>query len=142
MACRRSGTRRSLLLATRTASHRNHLNRSIASSYSNAVAYRTNQHLLARLMPLWMASGGGVWCGLGDDLVDLAGDVALEAAQGLTAGLALGDAPGKVGAGLWIPAQTRQRDAIQRGIGLSVAAAVQAQAGGLAGGHLDRTGAA
>jgi hypothetical protein len=37
-----------------------------------------------------MASGGGVWSGLGDDLVDLAGDVAFQAAQGLTAGLAGG----------------------------------------------------
>src|SRR6187200_693319 len=93
-------------------------------------------------MPLWRSSGGGVWSGLCDDLVDLAGDVAFQAAQGLTAGLAFGDAPGKVGAGLWIPAQTRQRDAIQRSVGLPVAAAVQAQAGGLAGGHLDRAGAA
>ena len=95
-----------------------------------------------RLMPLWMSSGGGVWSGRCNDLVDLAGDVAFQAAQSLTAGLAFGDAPGKVGAGLWIPAQTRERDAIQRGVGLAVAAAVQAQADGLAGGHLDRAGAA
>src|SRR6266536_2164119 len=86
-------------------------------------------------MPLWMSSGdgcgGGVWFGLADQLVDLAGDVALEAAQGLTAGLALGDAPGEVGAGLWVPAQARQRDAVQRGVGLPVAAAVEAQTDGL-----------
>ena len=34
-----------------------------------------------RLIPLWMASGGGVWSGLSDDLVDLAGDVAFQSPE-------------------------------------------------------------
>src|SRR5918995_285765 len=76
-------------------------------------------------MPLWMSSGTSARWGLGwlgDELVDLAGDVALQAADGFPAGLAVGDAPGEVGA--------------------SVATAVEPATLGLAGGGLDRADAA
>src|SRR6266487_4134735 len=86
-------------------------------------------------MPLWMSSGdgcgGGVWFGLADELVDLAGDVALEAAEGITAGLALADAAGQVVTGAWVPAQAGQGDAVQGGVGLPVTAAVEAKTDGL-----------
>ena len=47
-------------------------------------------------MPLWMSSRSGylrgAWCWPGDDLVDLPGDVAFEAADRLAAGFPFADA--------------------------------------------------
>jgi hypothetical protein len=73
---------------------------------------------------------------------DLSGHVALEAAKDLFVGLALGGAPGGVVAGGLMPAQPYDHDAVQRGVGLAVAAAVEAVPAGLAGGGLHRRGAA
>ena len=67
----------------------------------------------------------GLRLGLGDDLVDLAGDVAFQAADGFTAGLALGDASVDVGAGAGVPAQAGQDDGVERGVGLPVARGVR-----------------
>jgi hypothetical protein len=78
----------------------------------------------------------------GDDLVDLAGDVALGAADGFAPGFAFGDAAGEVVAGAGVPAQPGQSDAVERGVGLAVAAAVQAVTVGLARGCLLRADAA
>ena len=60
-----------------------------------------------------------------EDLVDLAGEVAFEAADGFAAGFAFGDAAGEVVAGAGIPAQAGQSDAVERGVGLAVTAAVE-----------------
>jgi hypothetical protein len=85
-----------------------------------------------------MSSGrtlcGGVGPGFGDDLVDLSGDVAFEAPDHLPSALAFGDASCQVVPCPGIPAQAGQGDAVQRGVGLPVAAAVEAASGGLAGG--------
>jgi hypothetical protein len=70
----------------------------------------------------------------GDDLIDLPGEVALEAADGFAAGFAFGDAAGEVVAGAGVAAQPAQGDAVERGIGLAVAAAVQPATAGFAGG--------
>jgi hypothetical protein len=51
-------------------------------------------------------------------------------------------APGGVVAGGLVPAQPHHHDAVQRGVGLAVAAAVEAVPDGLAGGGLHRRGAA
>lgn len=59
-----------------------------------------------------------------EDAVDLAGDVALEAADDLGLGQALGGAPLDVGAGGCVVAHADQHDAIEGGVGLAVAAAV------------------
>jgi hypothetical protein len=87
-------------------------------------------------MPLWMSSHSGsldsVWCGLGDDLVDLANDVTLEAADRFAARFPFGDAAGEVVAGAGIPTKAGQGDAIKGGVGLAVAAPVEAAAMGLA----------
>ena len=75
-------------------------------------------------------------------MVDLASDVSLEAADGLAAGFAFGDAAGEVVAGACVPAQPGQGDAVEGGVGLSVAAAVEAATAGLAGGCFQRVDAA
>jgi hypothetical protein len=72
----------------------------------------------------------------------LAGDVALDAADDLLTGLALSGAPGGVVAGGLVVAQPHDHDAVQRGVGLAVAAAVEPVPAGLAGGGLHRGGAA
>src|SRR5690606_19375637 len=84
-------------------------------------------------MLLWMSSGEFkmVWCG--DDLVELAGDVAFEAADDLLLGLALLGASFHVGAGAGVPAQAAEHDPVEGGVGLAVAASVQAVPGGPAG---------
>ena len=58
------------------------------------------------------------------DGVDLAGQVALEAADDLGLGLALGGAPGDIGAGGWIPAQAAQGEQLERAVRVAVAAPV------------------
>ena len=74
--------------------------------------------------------------------VDLAGDVALEAAEDLALGLAFGRAALRVGACALAVAQTADSDQVQGPVGLAVAAVVEAVAGGLAGGRGDWAGAA
>jgi hypothetical protein len=63
-------------------------------------------------------------------LVDLAGEVSLEAADGFATGLALGDAAGEVVADTGIPAQAGQGDPVKRGVGLSVTPAIEPVADG------------
>src|SRR3712207_2887446 len=93
-------------------------------------------------MPLWMSSGSWGECWPGDELVDLSGDVAFEAADGFASGLAVGDAPVDVGACALVPAQPRYDDGVERGVGLPVAASVETASLRLAGRHFDRTDAA
>ena len=73
----------------------------------------------------------------GQRVEDLAGDVALQAADGFPAGLALGDTAGEAGAGMAVSAQPGQHDGVQGAVGASVAAAVESAALGLAGGGFD-----
>src|SRR5271157_468025 len=92
-------------------------------------------------MPLWMSSRrlGCRWraLGLGEVLVDLTGDVALEAADGLASGLAFGNASSNVVLGAFVPAQARDRDRVEGRICLSIAAAVEPASVRLARGCLD-----
>jgi hypothetical protein len=90
-------------------------------------------------MLLWMSSGEFKIV-RDDDLVELAGDVALEASDDLFLGQAVFGASFHVGAGAEIPAQAAEHDAVERFVGLTVAAAVEAVAVGLAGGGGDRGG--
>jgi hypothetical protein len=69
-----------------------------------------------------------VLSGAGDGLIELAGDGAFEATDGFAAGLALGDGSVEVVAGVGVPAQAGQDDGGERGVGLPVAAAVEAAA--------------
>src|SRR5580693_8072395 len=75
-------------------------------------------------------------CGVGEvgleGVVDLAGDVALEAAHDLALGFAFGGAALDVGAGALAVAQAADGDEVKRSVGLAVAAVVEAVAGGLA----------
>src|SRR6266536_909552 len=86
--------------------------------------------------------GEGVVACLVECCEHLPGDVAFEAADDLLFGLALLEPPCHVVLGGLMPAQPDQDDPVQRGVGLAVAAAVEAVAGGLARGRLDRRGAA
>jgi len=75
----------------------------------------------------WEASSGGGLAALIhllEHCEDLSSDVALEAADDLLGGLALGDPPCHVVLGRLVPAQPHHHDAVQRGVGLAVAAAV------------------
>src|SRR6266540_5420516 len=92
----------------------------------------------------YRSSGGGqvLPTELAEHCEDLAGDVALEAAQDLLLGLALGGAPGEVVAGGLVPAQPDDHDAVQRRVGLAVTTAVQPVADGLARGGIHWRGAA
>ena len=74
--------------------------------------------------------------------MDLAGDVALEAADDLLLGLALAGAALDVGAGLRAVAQTADRDHVQGSVGLAIAPVVEAVAATLPRGDRDRAGAA
>ena len=78
----------------------------------------------------------------GQCAVDLAGDVALEAADDLGLGDALGGASLDVGAGAWVAAQAAEDDAVEGGVGLAVAAAVEPVRGLFARGGGDRGDAA
>ena len=74
--------------------------------------------------------------------IDLAGDIALEAADDLGLGQALGGAPLDVRAGRGVGAHPGDDDPPQGVIGLAVAAGVEAVAGALARGGGDRGGGA
>ena len=69
---------------------------------------------------------------LADEGEDLAGDVAFEAADDLFLGQAFFGTPLHVGASTGFPAQTAQCDAVEGGVGLSVAAAVEPVPDGVA----------
>src|SRR3954452_18937819 len=77
-----------------------------------------------------------------EEVPDAAGEVALEAADGLGAGLALGALAGEVGLGFGVAAGAGDRDAVDGGVDLAVAAAVEAVAVGVAGADRDRGDAA
>ena len=55
--------------------------------------------------------------GEGDVAVNLAADVALEAADGLAAGLSFGDAASDVVLGSFVPTQAGDGDRVERGVG-------------------------
>ena len=75
--------------------------------------------------------------GLLEEAVDLAGDVAFEAALGFSGGFALGGSFGDVGLGVWAVAAAGDGDGVQRAVELAVAAAVEAVAGVLRGGRFE-----
>src|SRR6266516_4801264 len=77
-----------------------------------------------------------------EGVVDLAGDVALEAADDLFLAEAFGDAALGVGAGASAVAQPADSDQVEGTVGLAIAAAVEPVSGGAAGGGGDRAGAA
>lgn len=93
-------------------------------------------------MPLWMSSRQDVGGGAGDEPVDLACDVAFEAAECFATGLAFGDAPVDVAAGAGVPAETGQHDGVEGGVGLPVSAPVEAPTLGFPGGGFDWADAA
>src|SRR5579859_962326 len=74
--------------------------------------------------------------------VELAGDVALEAAADLPGGLSLGGAPGDVGAGPGAAAHPDQRDGVDGAVQRPVSAAVKPVPDGLAAAGRERAGAA
>src|SRR5436190_23991358 len=76
---------------------------------------------------------GGRWVGL-EEVPDAADEVALEAADGLAAGLALGLSAREVGGGLGVEASLGDGEAVQGAVELAVAAAVEAVALGVSGG--------
>jgi|SRR5450755_49567 hypothetical protein len=76
-----------------------------------------------------------------EGVVDLAGDVAFEAAHDLTLAFAFTHAALGVGVGALAVAQTADRDEVQRSVGLAVAAGVEAVANGFARGRGDWAGA-
>src|SRR5690606_27123077 len=84
-------------------------------------------------MLLWTSSGEFKIVCCGDEVVELAGDVALEAPDDLLFGQAVLGASFGVGAGAGVPAQAAQHDAVEGGVGVAVAAAVEAVPVGAAG---------
>ena len=74
--------------------------------------------------------------------MDFAGDVAFEAADGVAGGFAFAGAPRGVGLGAGVVAEADHGDAPEGLVGVAVAAAVEAVAGGLPAGGLDGAGAA
>src|SRR6266516_5203444 len=91
-----------------------------------------------------MSSGAGEFlsAGLGERCVDLAGDVAFQAADDLAFAFAFAGAPDDVGPGRLVVADADEDDPIERGVCLAVAAAVEPVAVRLARGGPDRGGAA
>src|SRR5258705_2457513 len=82
--------------------------------------------------------GGGVLVRFGaDDLVDVAGDVALEAAHDLGFWFAFGEASGHIFLCGFVPAEADVGDAVQAGVGLPVAGAVESDPVGFTGGGGD-----
>src|SRR6266540_899902 len=77
-----------------------------------------------------------------EGVVGLAGDVAFEAAEDFASVESFGGAFRGVGAGALAVAEPADGDHVQRPVGLSVAAVVEAVAGGAAGAGGDRGGAA
>ena len=81
--------------------------------------------------------------GCGEEVaVDLAGEVALEAAHDLGFRLAFGGPPCDVGLGGLVPVHSGDDGAMQGCVGLAIPAAVEPVTGGLSGGGWNRVGAA
>ncbi|HTP19038.1 MAG TPA: hypothetical protein VMJ65_05505 [Solirubrobacteraceae bacterium] len=76
-----------------------------------------------------------------EEVPDLAGDVALEAADRFELGLSFGLSALEVGAGGGVELGSAERDDVGRSVWLSVAAAVQAVADGFAGAGGNQGGA-
>ena len=83
-----------------------------------------------------------VWSGIGvgrlEEVPDAAGEVALEAADRFFGALAFGAFAGDVVLGFGVAAQPRDGDAVDRGVDLAVAAAVEPMPLGVAGTDRDR----
>src|SRR4051812_30246913 len=79
--------------------------------------------------------------GLDEQVPESAGEVALEAADGFLGGLAFGAFAGDVVLGLGVAAQAGDGDAVDGGVDLAVAAAVEAVSVGVAGADRDRSDA-
>ena len=79
-----------------------------------------------------------VGLGRAQEVPDAAGEVAFEAAHRFESGLAFGALAGQVVLGLGVAAGAGERDAVNGGVELSVAAAVKPMAVGLAGADGDR----
>ena len=88
-----------------------------------------------------MGAVGGWWW-VGEQVVDLSGDVSFQAADDLSAGFAFGLAFLDVCDGGRVVAHTNRCDAPECVVGLAVAAAVEPVSYGLPGGRLDGTCAA
>ena len=74
-------------------------------------------------------SAGSGWPEVGEDRsVDLACDVALEAADDFFAGLAFGESSGHVRLRGCVPSESADDDDVERSVGLAVAAAVESVA--------------
>src|SRR5665647_3330719 len=82
---------------------------------------------------------GGALQDVADQWVELAGEVALEAADDLHLGSAFGGAAGHVVAGGGVVAHAHDHDVVERGVGLPVPAPVESVPVGLARGRRDRT---
>src|SRR5665647_759958 len=82
---------------------------------------------------------GGSLQDVADQWVELAGEVALEAADDLHLGSAFGGAAGHVVAGGGVVAHAHDHDVVERGVGLPVPAPVESVPVGLARGRRDRT---
>ena len=80
------------------------------------------------------------WVGVGrlEEVPDAAGEVAFEAADGFFGALAFGAFAGDVVLGLGVAAQAGDGDAVDGGVDLAVAAAIESVAVGLAGTDGDR----
>jgi hypothetical protein len=76
-----------------------------------------------------------------EESVEVAGEVAFEAAVCFASGLAFGEAAFDVGDRRWMEAFTRDQDQVERAVEFAVAASVEPVADGLAGGGRDRGGA-
>src|SRR5215218_4682103 len=81
------------------------------------------------------------WGGLGEEVPEASGEVAFEAADGFLGALAFGAFAGDVVLGLGVAAQAGDGDAVDGGVDLAVAAAVQAVPVGLARADRDRSDA-
>jgi hypothetical protein len=73
------------------------------------------------------------------EVPDAAGEVAFEASDGFAAGLAFRRLAGEVVAGFRVAAGAGDGDAVDGGVDLAVAAAIQAVAVGLGGADRDRS---
>ena len=73
----------------------------------------------------------GLWGGVFEESVELAGDVALEAASGFSCGFAFADSLGDVGLGEGAVSAAGDGDGVQCPVQVAVAAAVEAVASSL-----------
>jgi Insertion element 4 transposase N-terminal len=107
---------------------------------SSSALSRARRRIGVAPKPLCLSSSdhGGSWYERGvNDLEQVAGQIPLETPHDLALGAAFCRAPCEVGAGTRLVAEPGHDDAEQCGVGLAVAAAVEAVSGGLAGGHFD-----